>query len=115
VRNQSRRDEDEGERETGRTGDDGHDEEHVDALAELVRDGARRRVGRDGDGGAHAGRVDELDELVSRFCGRAGRQRERGRKEGRRRDGPGCESASMWNVYDLPPASATGLTHCTHR
>ena len=99
-----------GGRAGSRTGNDGHDEEHVDLVSELVRDGAGRSIGRDGDGGAHAGLMNLDHELVCFFYssekGSAPRQRQ---KKGR--DAPGSARASMWNVKLFPPASATSWTH----
>jgi hypothetical protein len=55
-------------RESRRTGNDSHDEHHVDALTEFVTDRGGGGGGGDGDGGAHAGGVDERDEFVGVFC-----------------------------------------------
>ena len=45
-----------------RTWIDGHDEEHVRCLGDLVRDCGRGRVRGDGDAGLHLSLVDVVDD-----------------------------------------------------
>jgi hypothetical protein len=65
----------------GLTRMNGHDEDHVHAVGDLLRNDISRRVGRDGDTGLHASIMDLLGNVYRSLWGGPTRRHQQSRRK----------------------------------